>query len=430
MGKKVGWIYNFLGDVKYLLGTIMARNQEIKVDFSQVAGKDQAREILANNKIESFLMATNDVNNQMAGQKKSCEANCNNATKKPLVIGNTLVHWVPTDAKECHFCYQVGYLVSKCPTLYKKKEEDTKKVTNNIRLAKLYVKRNVPEENIKIFGGRSYANMAAFRLPHNQNNTNLNNTQKSGPQTEIDKLRKQIDEMAKLLNAMAAKLGVTIEKGKEPSNTSEEKEKMENRLSSQSTTFKSTLVGKKEAYNPELEIKRIKKTLEPILELLKQKQMMCSTSNSNIEQNYSNNNTWKIGTVNVRELNNPGKAEKMLRWVIEEQFDFKQMGTGVNILIKKCWIHHVETIKRYYGRLLHLGLKFRRKISVHIVRLYMSASKLPTERAVAKEIRKLLGDIKTYATNKTKTYPTATTLQHMNLVDTHGAYATNNSEKT
>ncbi|KAG9300557.1 hypothetical protein G9A89_002435 [Geosiphon pyriformis] len=34
------------------------------------------------------------------------EASCNNATKKPLVIGDTLVHWVPTNAKECHFCYQ------------------------------------------------------------------------------------------------------------------------------------------------------------------------------------------------------------------------------------------------------------------------------------------------------------------------------------
>ncbi|KAG9294450.1 hypothetical protein G9A89_001955 [Geosiphon pyriformis] len=290
----------------------MARNQEIRVDFSQVARRDQVREILANNEIESFLMAIDGINIQIAGQKKvlvrdiplgisdrevgaamkefgevkkiqirvagkwqsavieynnqeeatravdqwltmvrknvvriysmigtqkiieqrktweaklvglpqnctahylsttldqiraqSCfiprtsknytrmgcayvgfdsEASHNNATKKPLIIGNILVHWVPTDAKECHFCYQVGHLVSKCPTLHKKKEGDTKKVTNNIRLAKLYVKRNVPEENIKAFGGRSYADMAALRLPHNWNNTNPNNTQKPGPQ--------------------------------------------------------------------------------------------------------------------------------------------------------------------------------------------------------------------------------------------------------
>ncbi|KAG9284778.1 hypothetical protein G9A89_003701 [Geosiphon pyriformis] len=62
MEKKVGWIYNLLEDVSYLLGAVMARNQEIRVDFSQVAGRDQAREILANNDIESFLMATDGVN--------------------------------------------------------------------------------------------------------------------------------------------------------------------------------------------------------------------------------------------------------------------------------------------------------------------------------------------------------------------------------
>ncbi|KAG9298702.1 hypothetical protein G9A89_012770 [Geosiphon pyriformis] len=121
------------------------------------------------------------------------ETNHNNATKKPLVIDDTLVHWVSTDAKECHFCYQ----------------------------------------------------------------------------SEIDELRQQVYKMAKLLNAVAAKLGVTIEKGKkvivtqQPSDTSEEKEVVEIRLPSQSTTLKSTPTGKKEAYNPELEIKKIKKTLEP-----------------------------------------------------------------------------------------------------------------------------------------------------------------------
>ncbi|KAG9299760.1 hypothetical protein G9A89_013120 [Geosiphon pyriformis] len=70
MEKKVGWIYNLLEDVSYLLGAVITRNQEIRVDFSQVAGRDQAREILANKEIESFLMATDGVNNQMAGQRK------------------------------------------------------------------------------------------------------------------------------------------------------------------------------------------------------------------------------------------------------------------------------------------------------------------------------------------------------------------------
>ncbi|KAG9303081.1 hypothetical protein G9A89_005039 [Geosiphon pyriformis] len=433
MGKKVGWIYDLLEDVNYFLGAVMARNQEIRVDFSQVAGRDQAREILANNEIESFLMATDGINIQMTGQKKvlvrdiplgifdrevgaamkefgkvkkiqirvagkwqlavveysnqeeatkavdqwltmvrkdavriylmigtqkiieqrktweaklvglpqNCtayylsttldqisvqfcfisrtsknytrmgcayvefdnEASRNNATKKPLVIGDTLVYWVPTDAKECHFYYQVGHLVSKCPILHKKKEGDTKKVTNNIRLAKLYVKKNVPEENIKAFGGRSYADIAALRLPHNRNNNNPNNTQKPGPQvnnreeqskkgdnqpwkSEIDELRQQVNEMVKLLNAVAAKLGVTIEKGEkviitqQPSNTSEEKKVVEIGLPNQSTMLKSTPAEKKETYNPELEIKEIKKTLEPILELLKQVKKQSSWSSS------------------------------------------------------------------------------------------------------------------------------------------------------
>ncbi|KAG9288334.1 hypothetical protein G9A89_021365 [Geosiphon pyriformis] len=311
------------------------------------------------------------------------EASCNNATKKHLV----------------------GHLVSKCPTLHKKKKGDTKKVTNNIRLAKLYVKRNVSEKNVKAFGGRSYAKMAVLRLPHNWDNTNLNEKQSKKRvnqswKAEINELRQQVNEMAKLLSVVAAKLGVTMEKKK-------------------------------------------------------------------------------------KRLNNPGKAKKMLHWIIEEQFDFvivtetkitptkkksvffgsdeyyafwelsaeKQIGTGVGILVKKCWIHHVKTIKKYYGRLLHLGLKFRGRINVHIVGLYMSASKLPTEKAVAKEIRKLLGDIvqnkeiiivadnlnedlssksleETYATNKVKACSTVATLQHMNLVDTHGVYAINNPEKT
>ncbi|KAG9301533.1 hypothetical protein G9A89_008385 [Geosiphon pyriformis] len=179
MGKKVGWIYNLLGDVSYLLKTVMVRNQKIRINFFQIAGRDQARKILADVEIELFLMATDGIVNQIAGQKKilvrdipldisdrevgtamkkfgkeatravdqwstlirkdanctahylsntldqikarSCfiprtsrnyirigcayigfdsEASHHNATNKPLVIGDTLVHWVPTDAKE------------------------------------------------------------------------------------------------------------------------------------------------------------------------------------------------------------------------------------------------------------------------------------------------------------------------------------------
>ncbi|KAG9298272.1 hypothetical protein G9A89_002760 [Geosiphon pyriformis] len=63
-------IYDLLGDVSYFLGAVMARNQEIRVDFSQVTGRDQAKEILANKEIESFLMAIDNINNQMNNQKK------------------------------------------------------------------------------------------------------------------------------------------------------------------------------------------------------------------------------------------------------------------------------------------------------------------------------------------------------------------------
>ncbi|KAG9284309.1 hypothetical protein G9A89_007464 [Geosiphon pyriformis] len=70
MGKKVGWIYNLLGDVSYLLGAVMVRNQEIRIDFFKIAGRDQAKKILADVDIESFLMTTDDIANQMASQKK------------------------------------------------------------------------------------------------------------------------------------------------------------------------------------------------------------------------------------------------------------------------------------------------------------------------------------------------------------------------
>ncbi|KAG9301578.1 hypothetical protein G9A89_016648 [Geosiphon pyriformis] len=290
---------------------------------------------------------------------------------------------------------------------------------------------------------------------------------------EIDELRQQVGKIAKLLNAVADKLGVTLEKKnkvivtQQPSNISEEKEEIEIRVPSQSTTFKSAPTRKRKAYNPELEIKEIKKTLEPILKLLKQVEKQISWDSYTAEQSKSMETDNVI--VNVKGLNSSGKAEEVLHWVIEEQFDFvivmetkltptkekgiffgsdeyhafwesnaeKQIGTGVRILVKKCWIHHVETIKGYHGRLLHLGLKFR----------------VPTKKAVAKEIRKLLGDIvhnkeiiivagdlnedlasksleETYATNKIKACPTVATLQHLDLVDTHRTYATNNPEKT
>ncbi|KAG9298691.1 hypothetical protein G9A89_012759 [Geosiphon pyriformis] len=70
MGKKVEWIYNFLGDVSYLLVAVMVKNQEIRIDFSQVTGRDQAREILASKEIEFFLITTDSITNQMASQKK------------------------------------------------------------------------------------------------------------------------------------------------------------------------------------------------------------------------------------------------------------------------------------------------------------------------------------------------------------------------
>ncbi|KAG9306007.1 hypothetical protein G9A89_009331 [Geosiphon pyriformis] len=94
----------------------------------------------------------------------------------------TLIHWVLTGAKECHFCYQIRHLVLNCPTLLKKKEGNTKKVTNNIRLAKLYVRKNIPEEPIKAFGGRSYAKMAALNSSNNRYNANPSGSQKEGSQ--------------------------------------------------------------------------------------------------------------------------------------------------------------------------------------------------------------------------------------------------------
>ncbi|KAG9297391.1 hypothetical protein G9A89_009475 [Geosiphon pyriformis] len=83
----------------------------------------------------------------------------------------------------------------------------------------------------------------------------------------------------------------------------------------------------------------------------------------------------------------------------------------------------------------------------------MPASKSPTEKVVAKEIKKFLADIvqnkeiiivagnlnknlaskslkKTIATNKEKKYPTATLLQQMNLIDIYRMYAINNPDNT
>ncbi|KAG9300841.1 hypothetical protein G9A89_004471 [Geosiphon pyriformis] len=70
MGKKMGWIYNLLGDISYHLGAVIVRNQEVRIDFSEIAGRDQARKILADVEIESFLMATDGIANQIAVQIK------------------------------------------------------------------------------------------------------------------------------------------------------------------------------------------------------------------------------------------------------------------------------------------------------------------------------------------------------------------------
>ncbi|KAG9301607.1 hypothetical protein G9A89_016677 [Geosiphon pyriformis] len=60
MGKKVG----------YLLEAVLVRNQEIRIDFSQITRRDQARKILTEVDIELFLIVTDGIANQMAGQKK------------------------------------------------------------------------------------------------------------------------------------------------------------------------------------------------------------------------------------------------------------------------------------------------------------------------------------------------------------------------
>ncbi|KAG9305996.1 hypothetical protein G9A89_009320 [Geosiphon pyriformis] len=202
---------------------------------------------------------------------------------------------------------------------------------------------------------------------------------------------------------------------------------MESKVPSQNTTSKSNLAEKNEAYNPKKEIKEIKKSLKPILELLKQVKKQSG---------------WSSSTA--------GKTKFM---ETDDSSAKKQIRTGVGILVKKCWMHHVETIRRYCRRLLYLALKFRGKISIHIVELYMPASKLSRKKAAAKEIRKLLKDIvqnkeiiivagdlnedltsksleETFATNRVKECLTAITLQHMNLVDTYRVYTTNNPEKT
>ncbi|KAG9300843.1 hypothetical protein G9A89_004473 [Geosiphon pyriformis] len=338
------------------------------------------------------------------------KASHHNATNKPLVIGDTLVYWVPTNAKECHFCYQIRHLVSNCPTLLKKKERNTKKATNNIWLAKLYVKKNVPKEHIKAFEGRSYAEMVALNPSNNRYNANPSGSQKAGLHVnnqegqqkkgtnqpwrfEIDKLRQQVNEMAKLLNAVALKLGVTVEKKDEgkvvnqpPSHISEKKKEGNNKKAKQYMSSKHTLEEKKEAYNPEKKINDIKKALEPIIILLKQ-------------------------------------VEKQSNWNGATAGESKSMETDDG------------------------------KISVHIVGLYMPVLKSPTKKAVAKEIRKLLADIvqnkeivlvagdlnedlavksleKTIATNKEKKCPIATLLQQMNLMNIHGMYVVNNPDNT
>ncbi|KAG9289398.1 hypothetical protein G9A89_007959 [Geosiphon pyriformis] len=391
------------------------------------------------------------------------ETSCYNAT-------------ILTDAKECYFCYQIEHLVSNCPTLLKKKEENTKKVTNNIQLTKLYVKKNIPEEPIKVFGGKSYVEMVTLNPSNNRNNANSSGSQKAGLQvnnkegqqkrgaeqpwkSEIDELRQQVNKMAKLLNAIASKLEVIVEKKNEnkvviypSSHISEEKKEGGNKKVKQNMSSRHNLKEGKKAYNPEKKINKIKKV---------EKQdnwndAMIGESKS-IETDDIKDKQFDFVVITETKLT-PLK-EKGVFFGTEEYHAFwksnteKQMGTGMSILVKKCWTHHVKIIKSYYGKLLHLVLKFRSRISVHVVGLYMLVFKSTTEKAVAKEIRKLLADIvqnkkivivvgdlnedlafksleETFATNKKKNCLTTTLLQHMNLVNTHGMYAVNNPDNT
>ncbi|KAG9297386.1 hypothetical protein G9A89_009470 [Geosiphon pyriformis] len=241
------------------------------IDFSQIARRDQVRKILADVEIELFLMVTDGIANQMAGQKKVLVRDI------PLGISNREVEAALKKFGEVKkvqikvagkWQSAIGHLVSKCLTLLKKKERNTKKVTNNIQLAKLYVKKNIPEEHIKAFGGRSYAEMAALNPSSNRNNANSSGSQKAGL---------QVNEMAKLLNTVALKLGVTVkkkDKGKvvnqPPCHISEEKKKEDNKKAKLYMSSKHTSEKKKEAYNLEKKINDIKKALEFIMILLKQ----------------------------------------------------------------------------------------------------------------------------------------------------------------
>ncbi|KAG9299767.1 hypothetical protein G9A89_013127 [Geosiphon pyriformis] len=122
-----------------------------------------------------------------------------NATDKLLVIGNTLIR----------------HLVSKCPTLLKKKEGNTKKDYQQHMIGQI------------TFGGKSYAKMVVLNPYSSRNNVNPSGSQKTGS---------QMNEMAKLLNAVALKLGVTVEKKNEnrimnqsPSYISEKKKEEDNK---------------------------------------------------------------------------------------------------------------------------------------------------------------------------------------------------------
>ncbi|KAG9304221.1 hypothetical protein G9A89_019783 [Geosiphon pyriformis] len=290
---------------------------------------------------------------------------------------------------------------------------------------------------------------------NNRNNANPVGSQKTGLQTnnkkkqqkkgveqpwksKIDELRQQVNKITKLLNAMASKLGVTVEKKmgdkvviNSLSHITEEKKKGGNKETKQDMFPRHNSEEKKEAYNPEKEINEIKKTLEPIMILLKQVEKQAGKSKS-METDEIKEEQFDFVVITETKLT-PIK-EKSVFFGTEEYHAFwesstkKQMGTGVSILI------------------IASG-------TVHMVGLYMPASKAPTEKTVAKEIRKLLADIvqnkeivivagdlnedlaaksleETIAMNKEKKCSTTTLLQQINLVDIHGMYAVNNLDNT
>ncbi|KAG9292554.1 hypothetical protein G9A89_006925 [Geosiphon pyriformis] len=279
MEKKVEWIYDLLENIRYLLGAVIARNQEIRVDFFQVAGRDQAREILANNKIESFLMATDGVNNQMAGQRKVLVRDI------PLVISDKEVGAAIKEFGEKIIKQRKTWeaklvdLPQNCTAYYLSTTLDQIKAQFCfiLRTSKNYTKMGCAYIRFDSEANHNNATKKPLVIdclitgttPIQKPSSQVNNRKEQGKKgvnqswkAEINELRKQVNKMAKLLNAVAAKFGVTIEKEKE--------------------AIVAQQPRKEEIYNSELEIKRIKKILEPILELLKQVKKQGSWGSSTV----------------------------------------------------------------------------------------------------------------------------------------------------